>query len=227
MSYYKIKSITNVKYGKYSDVVRVIAIKERSFFFSFFCSTKDVIFITSEDRPLLKQCKSVRQKGILCEIDEDSFFDECKNQTIYKVDSSIDVYEKKKAERIAEAKRRAEEERKARELQAKKERERREAKERKKQEEARRLEEALNNATVYEMHLKGLQMCIDENASFSEQMAGIAGNVNLSFVTGNNKGITDNLILLYNKVHGYNSHLLKTLAAKEGQVVGLAFIKMA
>ena len=227
MSYYKIKSITNVKYGKYSDVVRVIAIKERSFFASLFCSTKDVIFITSEDSPLLKQFKSARQKGIPCEIDEDSFFDECKNQTIYKVDSSIDVYEKKKAERIAEAKRRAEEERKARELQAKKERERREAEERKKQEEARRLEEALNNATVYEMPLSGLQMCIDENASFSEQMAGIAGNVNLSFVTGNNKGITDNLILLYNKVHGYNSHLLKTLAAKEGQVVGLAFIKMA
>ena len=37
MSYYKIKSITNVKYGKYSDVVRVIAIKERSFFASLFC----------------------------------------------------------------------------------------------------------------------------------------------------------------------------------------------
>ena len=76
MSYYKIKSITNVKYGKYSDVVRVIAIKERSFFASLFCSTKDVIFITSEDSPLLKQFKSARQKGIPCEIDEDSFFDD-------------------------------------------------------------------------------------------------------------------------------------------------------
>lgn len=58
-------------------------------------------------------------------------------------------------------------------------------------------------------------------------MAGIAGNVNLCFVTGNKQGVTDNLVILYNKVHGYNSHLLKTLDAKDGQIVGLAFIKMA
>lgn len=56
-------------------------------------------------------------------------------------------------------------------------------------------------------------------------MAGIAGNVNLCFVTGNKQGVTDNLVKLYTKVQGYNSHLLKNVEAKDGQIVGLAFIK--
>lgn len=227
MSQYKINNITTVSYGKYADVIRVTATKERNFFASLFSSAKETIFIISEDSPLLKTLKSAKQAGATCFINENSFDDEKKNGTVYKVESSLDLYEKRKSDRIAEAKRKAEEERKARELQARKERERREAEERKKQEEAKRYEDLLNNATVHEMPWSGLQVCVDEDASFTEQMAGIAGNVNLSFVTGNNKGVTDNLILLYNKVHGYNSHLLKTLAAKEGQVVGLAFIKMA
>lgn len=227
MGLYKIHNITTVSYGKYTDVIRVIATKERNFFASLFSSAKETIFIISEDSPLLKTFKSAKQAGTTCFINENSFDDEKKNGTVYKVESSLALYEKRKSDRIAEANRKAEEERKARELQARKERERREAEERKKQEEAKTFEDLLKNATVHEMPWSGLQVCVDEDASFSEQMAGIAGNVNLSFVTGNNKGVTDNLVILYNKVHGYNSHLLKTLAAKEGQVVGLAFIKMA
>lgn len=71
------------------------------------------------------------------------------------------------------------------------------------------------------------QIHVDENANFSEQLAMIARDVNWCFTTGNKKGLSDSIIELYNKVHGYNSHKLKTLEAKDGQVVGLAFIKMA
>ncbi|QUB91951.1 hypothetical protein [Prevotella denticola] len=70
-----------------------------------------------------------------------------------------------------------------------KEEERKEAEEReRRQEVARRFEEVLNNVTLHELPLSGLQVCVDENVSFSEQMVGIAGNVNLSFITGNFKG---------------------------------------
>ena len=80
---------------------------------------------------------------------------------------------------------------------------------------------------MQKVRLSDFQVCVDENASFSNQMAGIAGNVNLCFVTGNKQGVTDNLVKLYTKVQGYNSHLLKNVEAKDGQIVGLAFIKMA
>lgn len=80
---------------------------------------------------------------------------------------------------------------------------------------------------MQKVRLSDFQVCVDENASFSDQMAGIAGNVNLCFVTGNKQGVTDNLVKLYTKVQGYNSHLLKNVEAKDGQIVGLAFIKMA
>lgn len=92
---------------------------------------------------------------------------------------------------------------------------------------AKRIDEAFKKATVQKVRLSDFQVSVDENASFSDQMAGIAGNVNLCFVTGNKQGVTDNLVKLYTKVQGYNSHLLKNVEAKDGQIVGLAFIKMA
>lgn len=214
MSLYKINSISTVGYGKYSDVCMVIATKERNLIASLFCVDKDIIFIISKESPLSKVFQSAKKSGISCEINEDQFEEEKKNGTIYKVEVPIVFYERERAKRMAEAKRKEEERKEA------EERERR-------QEVARRFEEVLNNVTLHELPLSGLQVCVDENVSFSEQMVGIAGNVNLSFITGNFKGVSDNLVLLYNKVHGYNSHLLQTLAAKDGQVVGLAFIKMA
>lgn len=228
MGKYKIKTISSVNYGKYTDVIRVIATKERGFFASLFSSSEDAFFILSEESPLLKAIKMDKQNGYSHEIHEDSFVVENKNGNIFKVEKGIDLHETKKANRIAEAKRKAEEEKRAKELKAQKEKERLElGKKRKEEEDARRLEEALNNATVHKVSLSDFQLCVDEDAGFSEQMSAIAGNVNLCYATGNKRGLSDNLVTLYNKVHGYNSHLLKTLAAKEGQVVGLAFIKMA
>ena len=123
------------------------------------------------------------------------------NGTFYSVEKSIALYENKKAKRIAETKRKADEAKKAKEQQT----------QRKKEETAKRIDEAFKKATVQKVRLSDFQVCVDENASFSDQMAGIAGNVNLCFVTGNKQGVTDNLVKLYTKVQGYNSHLLKNV----------------
>jgi hypothetical protein len=58
-------------------------------------------------------------------------------------------------------------------------------------------------------------------------MTAIAGNANISFSNRNNREFQNNIIELYNKVHGHNSHKLKIIASKDGQCIGLAFIKMA
>jgi hypothetical protein len=49
----------------------------------------------------------------------------------------------------------------------------------------------------------------------------------MAFLQRDTAGFQNSIIELYNKVHGYNSHKLKTIAAKDGQCIGLAFIKMA
>ncbi len=108
-------------------------------------------------------------------------------------------------------------------------REEREAAERKRKiaEEKRSIEEALKNAKIHRIPLSNLQMVVDENDSFSDQMTAIAGNANMSFLCRNNREFQNSIIKLYNKVHGHNSYKLRTIAAKDGQCIGLAFIKMA
>ena len=217
MSDYKIKSIGKVDFRTYKDVIRVIAIKERGFWTSLFSSPKEAYFILSDESPLYGAVNAAKSNESIWDVSESSFTVERVNGTFYSVEKSIALYENKKAKRIAETKRKADEAKKAKEQQT----------QRKKEETAKRIDEAFKKATVQKVRLSDFQVSVDENASFSDQMAGIAGNVNLCFVTGNKQGVTDNLVILYNKVHGYNSHLLKTLDAKDGQIVGLAFIKMA
>ena len=217
MSDYKIRSIGKVDFREYKDVVRVIATKKRGFWTSLFSSPIEAYFILSEDSPLYGAVNAAKNNKSIWDVPETSFTVERVNGTFYSVEKSIALYENKKAKRIAETKRKADEAKKAKEQQT----------QRKKEETAKRIDEAFKKATVQKVRLSDFQVCVDENASFSDQMAGIAGNVNLCFVTGNKQGVTDNLVILYNKVHGCNSHLLKTLDAKDGQIVGLAFIKMA
>lgn len=217
MSDYKIKSIGKVDFRTYKDVVRIIAIKERSFWASLFSSPKEAYFILSDESPLYGAVNAAKSNESIWDVSESSFTVESVNGTFYSVEKSIALYENKKAKRIAETKRKADEAKKAKEQQT----------QRKKEETAKRIDEAFKKATVQKVRLSDLQVCVDENASFSAQMAGIAGNVNLCFVTGNKQGVTDNLVKLYTKVQGYNSHLLKNVEAKDGQIVGLAFIKMA
>lgn len=222
MSDYKIKSIGKVDFRTYKDVVRVIATKERDFWASLFSSPIEAYFILSEESPLYRAVNVAKNNKSIWNVPETSFTVERLNDTFYRVEKSIALYEKKKAKRLAETKRKADEVRKDKEQQAQRERE--EANRKRKEEE---IDEAFKNATIQKVSLSDFQVSVDENTGFSDQMAGIAGNVNLCFVTGNKQGVTDNLVILYNKVHGYNSHLLKTLEVKDGQVVGLAFIKMA
>ena len=126
--------------------------------------------------------------------------------TTYLVESKIDAYESAKKQRI-------EKERKELQLKTQKEREAAERK-RKIAEEERRIEEALENATIHRIPFSNLQMVVDEDDSFSDQMAAIAGNANMFFLCRNNREFQ-------------NSYKLRTIAAKDGQCIGLAFIKMA
>lgn len=226
MSDYKIRSIGKIDFRKYKDVVRVIATKKRGFGASLFSSPKEVYFILSEDSPLYGALNAAKNNKSIWAVPETSFMVERVNETFYRVEKSIALYEKEKAKRLAENKRKADEVRKAKEHQTQREREEADRK-RKEEETAKRIDETVKNATIQKMSLSDFQVSVDVNTNFSDQMAGIAGNVNLCFVTGNKQGVTDNLVILYNKVHGCNSHLLKTLDAKDGQIVGLAFIKMA
>lgn len=221
MSTYRIISTTTVKFGKYDDVLRVMAKREKGGWASLF-SSGDTQFIISKESPLAKQIQNRSNTGSLLDIDEHMFRSSILNGTTYLVESKIDSYELAKEQRI-------EKERKEQQLKAQKEREEREAAERKRKaaEEERRIEEALENATVHRIPFSNLQMVVDEDDSFSDQMTAIAGNANMSFLCRNNRGFQNSIIELYNKVHGHNSHKLKTIAAKDGQCIGLAFIKMA
>lgn len=221
MSTYRIINTTTVKFDKYDDVLRVMVKKERGFWASLF-SSGDTQFIISKESPLAKQIQNRTNAGNLLDLDDSMFRTSVLNGTIYMVESKIDAYESAKEQRI-------EKERKEQQLKAQKEREEREAEERKRKaaEEEQRIKEALENATVHRIPFSNLQMVVDEDASFSEQMTAIAGNANMSFLCRNNRGFQNSIIELYNKVHGHNSHKLKIIASKDGQCIGLAFIKMA
>ncbi len=221
MSTYRIISTTTVKFVKYDDVLRVIAKRERGIFASLFFSG-DTQFIISKESPLAKLIQNRTNAGKLLDIDESLFKSSVLNGTSYLVESKIDSYEFAKEQRIKE-------EKKEQQLKVQKEREERETAERKRKaaEEKRCIEEALENATIQRIPFSNLQMVVDDNDSFSDQMTAIAGNANMSFLCRNNRGFQNSIIELYNKVHGHNSHKLKTIAAKDGQCIGLAFIKMA
>lgn len=218
MSSYRIISTNTVKFGKYDDVLYVMAKRENGFWASLF-SSGDTQLIISKESPLAKQIQNGTNAGFLLDIDESMFNSSVLNGTTYLVESKIDAYEFAKEQRI-------EKERKEHQLKAQKEREAAERK-RKAAEEERRIEEALENATVHRIPFSNLQMIVDEDDSFSNQMTAIAGNANMLFLCRNNRGFQNSIIELYNKVHGHNSHKLKTIAAKDGQCIGLAFIKMA
>ena len=228
MGKYIVISTTTVKYGKYEDVLKVIARKEKGFFATLFSSSSNTHFILSKDSPLAKQIRDTSSDNSLT-IDEAKFTSSSINGTTYLVELEIDKYETQRERRME--KERKEKEKKAqkeRELKARKEREERRASERKrKNEEERRFEEAFKNANIHTMPFSNLRIFVDENDSFSNQMKAIAGNANMAFIQGDASGFQNSIIELYNKVHGYNSHQLKTIDAKEGQCIGLAFIKMA
>lgn len=220
MGRYRIIRTTTVKFDNYVDVLLVVTRKEKGFIASLF-SSGETQFILSKESPLAREVQN-RASDVLLEIDESLFKPSTLNYKTYLVELKIDQYETAKNHRV-------ELEKKEREAKAKKEREEKEAadKKRKAEEEEHRLLEALKNAKVQKIPFSSLQMVVDENDDFSTQMAAIAGNVNLSYATGNKQGLQNNLIELYNRVHGYNSHKLKTIKGSDGQTVGLAFIKMA
>ncbi|MBR5038821.1 MAG: hypothetical protein IKX65_08890 [Prevotella sp.] len=228
MGKYSVISTSTVKYGKYQEVLRVIARKERDFFVTLFFSSNDTQFILSKDSPLAKQVQDTTSGNTLT-IDETMFKSSLINGTKYLVELEIDKYESYRERRMEkERKERELKAQKEREIKAKEAREGRRASERKcKSEDKSRLEEAFENATIYEMPFSNLRLFVDENDSFSNQMKAIAGNANMAFIQGDATGFQNSIIELYNKVHGYNSYKLKTIAAEEGQCIGLAFIKMA
>lgn len=217
MSKYRIISATTVKFGKYDDVLRVMAEREKGFWASLF-SSGNTQFVISKESPLAKLIQNRTNMGNLLYIDESMFKSFVLTGTTYLVESKIDAYESAKEQRI-------EKERKEQQLKAQKEREAADRK-RKVAEEERRIEEALENATIHRIPFSNLQMVVDEDDSFSDQMTAIAGNANMFFLCRNNREFQNSIIKLYNKVHGHNSYKLKTIAAKDGQCIGLAFIKM-
>lgn len=218
MSKYRIISAITAKFGKYDDVLLVMAEREKGFWASLF-SSGNTQFIISKESPLAKLIQNRTNMGNLLDIDESMFKSSVITGTTYLVESKIDAYELAKEQRI-------EKERKELQLKAQKEREAAERK-RKIAEEERRIEEALKNATIHRIPFSNLQMVVDEDGSFSDQMTAIAGNANMSYLCRNDRGFQDSIIELYNKVHGHNSYKLRTIAAKDGQCIGLAFIKMA
>ncbi len=222
MGKYKIIRISTIDYGKYRDVLRIIAKKQIGFFASLFSSSKnDTYFILSKESPLTKMIHNNTNFPFLGEIDEKKFKSLNLYGTTYFVELDIDKYESDKERRI-------EKEKKESELKAQKEREENDVAEKRNQaEEKRHINKVLGNSKTQKVVVSNLQMIVDENDSFSNQMATIAGNANLSFLSRNQEGFQKSIIELYNNVHGYNSHKLKTISAKDGQCIGLAFIKMA
>lgn len=115
MSTYRIISTTTVKFGKYDDVLRVMAKREKGFWASLF-SSGDTQFIISKESPLAKQIQNRSNTGSLLDIDEQMFRSSILNGTTYLVESKIDSYELAKGQRI-------EKEKKEQQLKAQKERE--------------------------------------------------------------------------------------------------------
>jgi hypothetical protein len=213
MGRYRIVNTTSVKFNKYQDVLQVIAQKEKGFW-SFLLSSGNKIFIISKESPLAKRIQNRTDVDDFWDIDESMFKSSVLNGKTYLVESKIDAYESTKEQKI-------EKEKKELQLKVQKEKEEKEATEEE------RIEEAFKNATIHRIPFSNLQMVVDEDDSFSNQMTAIAGNANISFSNRNNREFQNNIIELYNKVHGHNSYKLKMINAKDGQCIGLAFIKMA
>ena len=221
MGKYNIISIDTIKYTKYSDVLRVIARRKRGLFVSLFVSSKETIFILSEESPMADSAKSAKKSNSLWSVEYTMFELEFLNGRTYHVEKKMDQYEQRKANKATIEK----------ENQSQREREKQEAEEkRRKLEEERQkqcIDAAFDKAKIQKISMSQIRMVADKDASFSDQMAAIAGNANLCFLMGNKDEFVKNIIKLYNLVHGYNSHRLKTVTSKDGQCIGLAFIKMA
>lgn len=213
MGLYKISSIGTVSYKKYK-VIRVIARKQRSFFASLLCSSKDIQIIFSEESPLCMDAYKTHESKLFWKINEEDFTHKEIDSLYTLIEDNLDKYETIKAKKIAERKR-IEEEKKAQEKKTQREKE------------ESTLDQFLKKAKVETVSISNFLVSDNEDCSFSQQMSAIASNVNLCFTSGNKRTALDYMVQLYNKVHGYNSHKLKTISAKDGQTIGLAFIKMA
>lgn len=222
MGKYIIIGIRSVSFGSYPYVLQVITRKKKGFFTSLFSSKSEFNFILSKESPFAKEAQAIWKTNGIWNVNEGDYRTRTLHGIDYLIELNIARYEKIIADKKAE-------EEKKRQLQEEKERERREEERLKKEKDERehKLKEALDNATVRKISLSQFQMDVDTNAPFTEQMAVIAGNANMSFLTRNEKGFVDSVTLLYNMVHGYNSHKLKSIKPNDGQCIGLAFIKMA
>ena len=89
MSDYKIKSIGKVDFRTYKDVVRVIAIKERSFWASVISTPKQAYFILSDESPLYGAVNAAKSNESICYVSESSFTVERENGTFYTVENTI------------------------------------------------------------------------------------------------------------------------------------------
>lgn len=99
MSKYRIINATTVKFGKYDDVLRVMAEREKGFWASLF-SSGNTQFIISKESPLTKLIQNRTNTGILLDINESMFKSSVINGTTYLVESKIDAYESAKEQRI-------------------------------------------------------------------------------------------------------------------------------
>lgn len=228
MGKYSIVNTSSVKFGKYQDVLRIIAREEKKtgFFARLFSSPPvDIYFILSKDSPLAKQV----QCNNIWDVDESMFRTSTMHGITYLIELEFDKFESAKAKRIENERRERElKAQKDRELKAQREHEAREAAEsERKENDVNRIHDLFEKATIHKMPFSGLRLDVDKNDSFSNQMKALAGNANMAFLQRDTSGFQNSIINLYNKVHGYNSHKLKTIAANDGQCIGLAFIKMA
>lgn len=227
MANFNIVSIRTAKYGKYPNVLHVIA-RKKGLWSSLFFSPQET-FILSTESPIAIKAQFAYKHNRHWEIDITMFKLEFNNGAKYQVEKKIYQYEsivEYKAREACELKAKQERELKEAE-ERRKEQRRKQEEEQKEKEREKHIKEAFDNATYHTVNMSQIRMVADEDASFSEQMAAIAGNANICFLMGNKDEYLNNAIILYNKVHGYNSHKLKTITSKDGQCIGLAFIKMA
>ena len=230
MSNYIIHSISKEDNGDYTDVIRIVVIKKKGFLASLFSSSNPITIILSEESLLIKSAKEAFSSKKMWKIDDVNFATVENNNEYFFIETNFKHYEKikinkimaKKAQekRLLEAKRQHEKSLKEKESrEAKRKRKKNVKTDKKKQYIEKSKREALNEAC-------GIINDTSVDSIFSEQMSIVAYNANRNFYTDNTKATSNYLVQLYNMVHGYNSHKLKTLSAKDGMMVGLAFVKM-
>ena len=231
MSNYIIHSISKEDYGDYTDVIRIVVTKKKGFLASLFSSSNPITIILSEESLLIKSAKEAFSSKKMWKIDDVNFTTEEDYNEYFFIETNFKHYEKIKTNKIMAKK--AQEERlleaKRQHEKSLKEKERRDANRIKKKDvkadkkkqylEKKGKREALNAPC-------GIINDTSVDPIFSEQMSVVAFNANRNFYTDNTKATSNYLVQLYNMVHGYNSHKLKTLSPKDGMIVGLAFVKM-